>query len=203
MNGDVEERRLRAVLAEHQLTRQEITATNGRKSSLIQFYLLYLAAAYGYILGGNKPGLIPIVAIGAAAFFAAWIFEHELVILLSAYLRDEIERKRFPQLLADSQSGHGWVDWQHYYGQRLTRAAGWLYRLFAIILFGFFGVGPSILFSVGVLAQAVPDEHLYMGTHPWPYVMAAALASAAALYCSCVLFARRTRDIESGAWLTR
>lgn len=100
MNGDIQDRRFRAVLSEHQITRQEITATNGRKASLVQFFLLFLFASYGYVLPDERIGFLPIIGIGSTAFFAAWLFEHELVILLSTYLRDEIEANKFPKLLS-------------------------------------------------------------------------------------------------------
>lgn len=197
MNGDKDERRLRAVLAEYQLTRQEIVATLGRKASLIQFYLIYLATAYGYVLGADKFGLVPLISVGSAAFFAAWLFEHELVILLSTYLRDELEDKKFPKLLTDDEQSELWVDWQHYYGRRLPHSVGWLYRVFAITLFGLFGAGPSLLFSLGVLFQKIPPGQLYLGIHLWPYLTLAIVTIAAVVYCSLTLFAKRTRDIES------
>lgn len=44
----LDDMRLRALLSEHYLTRQEITATNGRKVRLFQLYLLSLTGGYGY-----------------------------------------------------------------------------------------------------------------------------------------------------------
>jgi hypothetical protein len=140
-----EDRRLQALLAEHQITRQEISATNARKASYIQFFLVFLGASYGFILHDDEVGLLPLVGLGCVAFLAAWAFEHELVLLLSNYLRDNIE-KNLAELLHEAGAGRS-VDWQRYYRDNLPRRAAVLYRAVAVGLYGIIGVLPKSTLS--------------------------------------------------------
>lgn len=150
MAVDIEDTRRQFLMSEHQLTRQEINATNGRKLLLFQIYLVFASGAYGYVFVQERYYLLPFIGLVATGFIAAWLFEHFLVLLLSAYLLDELEDKLIPTLLQQPTLADRFVGWQHFYGEHIGVVA-WFYKFFAVLFFGLVGIGPAVVASMSAM----------------------------------------------------
>ncbi|HUV03866.1 MAG TPA: hypothetical protein VMX94_02030 [Armatimonadota bacterium] len=148
---------LAVVLAEYQALRDEMRDKFAFHLQIYSIYTPGLLIFYGWMFAHELYDLVMLIPVFSFGLVLRVLWEQRAIVEISAYIREEIEGKKIPNLVATMGDGQYqaadyrnlWMAWQHCWQQTASknpRPRFYLYSL--LVLFFLLSALPAISYNV-------------------------------------------------------
>lgn len=161
--------RTQVVIAEFNSLREELIQKHVNLINLHSIYLTLLGVSYGVIASKTYYDAIYIFPVVSLALFCRYLQDSAIISAISAYIHDEIEGRKIPQLLGqvdtdglESILKHQrlWQAWSHYYNHRF-KSAWSVYKVPLFILYFVLSVVPATFLASLNVYRSIYGGELY------------------------------------------
>lgn len=161
--------RTQIVIAEFNSLRQELIQKHINLITLHSIYLTLLGVSYGVIASKDYYDAIYILPVVSLALFCRYLQDSAIISAISAYIHDEIEGRKIPQLLGHVETEgletilkhqRLWQAWSHYYNHRFKNAWS-VHKVPLFILYFILSVVPASFLSALNIYRSIFGGKLY------------------------------------------